>query len=76
MSKKMVRNMKLAFTDIYFRHNSTYVIQKWLEFKKVVHNKSFLFLDIILYFLILINEHLAVPFVKLVKNGSYVGYLC
>ena len=68
--------MKLAFTDISFRHNSTYVIQKWLEFKKVVHNKSFLILDIILYFLILINERLAVPFVKLVKNGSYVGYLC
>ena len=51
MSKKMVANMKLAFTDISFRHNSTYVIQKWLEFKKVVHNKSFLILDIILYFL-------------------------
>ena len=28
--------MKLVFTNVPIRHNSAYVIEKWLEFKKVV----------------------------------------
>ena len=34
--KKMVTNMKLAFTDVSFRHNLACVIQKWLRFKRTV----------------------------------------
>ena len=30
----MVANMKLAFTNVLFRHNSACVIQKWLRFKR------------------------------------------
>ena len=29
----MVTNMKLAFTNVLFRHNLACVIQKWLRFK-------------------------------------------
>ena len=36
MSKKMVANIKLAFTNVPFRHKSPYVIQKWLKFKRMV----------------------------------------
>ena len=32
----MVTNMKLAFTNVPFRHISTCIIQKWLKFKKVI----------------------------------------
>ena len=32
----MVTNIKLAFTNLPFRHNSTCVIQKWLRFKRVI----------------------------------------
>ena len=32
----MVTNMKLAFTNLPFRHNSTCIIQRWLRFKKVI----------------------------------------
>ena len=28
--------MKLAFTNVPFRHNSACVIQKWLKFKRVI----------------------------------------
>ena len=34
MSKKMATNMKLIFTTVHFRHNSTCFIQKWLRFKR------------------------------------------
>ena len=33
ISKKLVRNMKPAFTNVLFRHNSACAIQKWLKFK-------------------------------------------
>ena len=36
MSKKMVANIKLAFTNVPFRQKSPYVIQKWLKFKRMV----------------------------------------
>ena len=36
VSKKMVANIKLAFRNASFRHNSAYVIQKWLKFKRMV----------------------------------------
>ena len=36
ISNKMVANMKLAFTNVPFRHDLVYVIQKWLKFKRVV----------------------------------------
>ena len=36
ISKEMVTNMKLAFTNVPFRHNSACVIQKWLWLKKVI----------------------------------------
>ena len=36
ISKKTVRNMKLAFTNVSFRHNSACVIQKWLKFRRVI----------------------------------------
>ena len=36
ISKKMVENMKLAFRKVPFRHNSAYIIQKGLKFKRVV----------------------------------------
>ena len=29
----MVQNMKLAFTNVSFKHNSACAIQKWLLFK-------------------------------------------
>ena len=33
----MVANMKLAFTNVPFRHNSACVmIKKWLKFKSVI----------------------------------------
>ena len=33
----MVTNIKLAFTNVPFRHNSTCVmIKKWLRFKRVI----------------------------------------
>ena len=32
----MATNMKLAFTNVSFRHNSACVIQKWLRFKRKV----------------------------------------
>ena len=35
-SKKMVTNMKLATTNVPFRHNSACVIQKWLRFKWMI----------------------------------------
>ena len=28
----MVRNMKLAFTNVAIRHNLTFVIERWLRF--------------------------------------------
>ena len=34
--KKNGKNMKLAFTNVPFRHNSPCVIQKWLRFKRVI----------------------------------------
>ena len=34
--KKIATNMKLAFTNVRFRHNSACVIQKWLRFKRVI----------------------------------------
>ena len=34
ISKKMVA--KVAFTNVPFRHDLVYVIQKWLKFKRVV----------------------------------------
>ena len=35
--KKIVTNMKLAFTNVPFRHNSSCVmINKWLRFKLVI----------------------------------------
>ena len=34
--KKMVTNMKFAFTNVSFKHNSACVIQKWLRFKRVI----------------------------------------
>ena len=36
ISKKMVANMKLAFTNVPSRHNSAYIIQKQFKFKRVV----------------------------------------
>ena len=34
---KMVANMKLAFANVPFRHNSACVmIKKWLRFKRVI----------------------------------------
>ena len=33
----MVTSMKLAFTNLPFRHNSPCVIQKWLEFERVIN---------------------------------------
>ena len=36
ISRKMVENMKLAFRNVPFRHNSAYIIQKGLKFKRVV----------------------------------------
>ena len=36
ISKKMVANMKLAFTNVPFRHSSARVVQKRLRFKKVI----------------------------------------
>ena len=33
---KMVTNMKLAFTNVPFRHNLACVTQKWLRFKRVI----------------------------------------
>ena len=37
ISKKMVANMKLAFANVPFRHNSACVmIKKWLRFKRVI----------------------------------------
>ena len=39
ISKKMVANIKLAFANVPFRHNSyhiAYVIQEWVKFKRVV----------------------------------------
>ena len=32
----MVTNMKLAFTNVPFRHNSACVVSKWLKFTKLV----------------------------------------
>ena len=32
----MVTNNKVAFRNVSFRHNSAYVIQKWLRFKRVI----------------------------------------
>ena len=32
----MVVNMKLAFTNVPFRRNSAYIVQKWLRFKRVI----------------------------------------
>ena len=32
----MVTNMKLAFTNVLFRHNSACVIQKWLTLKRII----------------------------------------
>ena len=32
----MVTNNKVAFRKVPFRHNSVYVIQKWLRFKRVM----------------------------------------
>ena len=32
----MVTNMKLAGTNVPFRHNSACVIQKWLRFKRFI----------------------------------------
>ena len=34
--KKIGTNMKLAFKNVPFRHNSAFVIQKWLRFKRVI----------------------------------------
>ena len=31
--------MRLAFTSVLFRHNSTCVIQKWLRFERVKKSK-------------------------------------
>ena len=36
ISKKIVTNMKLAYTNVPFRHNPACVIQKWLRFKRVI----------------------------------------
>ena len=36
ISKEMVTNMKLAFTNVLFRHNSACVIQKWLTLKRII----------------------------------------
>ena len=32
----MLTNMKLAFTNVDFRHNSACVIEKWLKLKRVI----------------------------------------
>ena len=32
----MVTNMKLASTNVPFKHNSACIIQKWLRFKRVI----------------------------------------
>ena len=32
----MVTNNKVAFRNVSFRHNSAYVIQKWLRFKRAM----------------------------------------
>ena len=32
----MVTNMKLAFTNLPYKDNSAFVIQKWLKFKKFI----------------------------------------
>ena len=34
--KKMVINIKFAFTNVSFKHNSACVIQKWLRFERVI----------------------------------------
>ena len=33
---RLVINMKLAFTNVAFRHNLLCVIQKWIAFKRVI----------------------------------------
>ena len=85
ISKKMVTNMKLAFANVSFKHNSAYFIKKWLRLKRIVTVRlayiskscilvkclkqrsyiaikkkiilklSFLILNTILYFLLLMN---------------------
>ena len=40
ISKKMVTNMKLAFTNVPFRHTLACAIQKWLEFKMAISQIS------------------------------------
>ena len=32
--------MKLGFTNVPFRHNSAYVIQKWLKFKRLLSHSD------------------------------------
>ena len=36
ISKKIVTNMKLAFTNVPFRYYSACVIQKWLRLKRAI----------------------------------------
>ena len=44
----MITNMKLAFTNVSFRHNSACVIQKWLKIEKDHHSQISIYL---VYFL-------------------------
>ena len=61
----MVKNMKLAFINVPFRHNSACVTQMWLKFRGVVitvrFKHSFIFFNV--------YEQMAVPFVEFYGMG-------
>ena len=66
--KKMVTNMKFAFINVHFWYISACIIQKWLRFKRVIQ-RSCIATETLF-------EHLAVPFIELVRGGSCVSHLC
>ena len=62
----MVTNIKLAFTNVSFRHNSARIVRKCLRFNRVI---------IIRFIFFRVSEHLAFPFFALAKSGSCVSHL-
>ena len=62
----MVTNIKLAFTNVSFRHNSAHIVRKCLRFNRVI---------IIRFIFFRVSEHLAFPFFALAKSGSCVSHL-